>query len=64
MKYNVRFWYTTFLEETVEANSPDEAIEKANKIVDDMDDKTFTERRVDNLCYDYTEVEDEEGNLY
>jgi hypothetical protein len=55
MKYKVKFRYTTFLEETVEANSPDEAIEK-----------TITERRGDNLRYeryDYTEVEDEEGNV-
>lgn len=55
MKYKVKFRYTTFLEENVEANSPDEAIEK-----------TFTERRGDNLHYeryDYTEVEDEEGNV-
>ena len=64
MKYNVRFYYTTFLEETVEANSPEEAIKIANKIVDEMDDKTFIERRANKMRYSHTEVSDEEGNLY
>lgn len=63
MKYAVKLHYTTYLYEEVEADSIEDAVEKAKCTIDDYEDEKYRETIVDNLSYDEASVStiDENG---
>lgn len=63
-KYSVKIHYTTYIYDEVEANSPEEAVEKAKNNIDEMDDINYQETLVGNISYDEAEVIDQDDKGY
>ena len=63
-KYSVKIHYTTYIYDEVEANSPEEAVEKARNNIDEMDDVNYQETLAGNISYDEAEVIDQDDKGY
>ena len=62
MKYAVKLHYTTYIYEEVEAESMEDAIEKAKCEIDGYDDEKYREVVVNNISYDEAEVSEIDEN--